>query len=357
MKIKKLVISLTTMFVLSSCGAASQMPESEEAIISYKTTAGKVLKALPAPERKVVLSVYKFSDLTGQHKPNDNFSEYSRAVTQGGVSILTNSLMKASSGKWFTVAERGGLQNLLQERKLIRAMRDQYSKPDGTKLANIPPLLYAGILLEGGITAYESNVVTGGLGARYLGIGGSTQYRRDIVTVHLRAISVQTGEVLLSIDTVKTIYSSSVSANVFKFVAFDKLLEIDTGFTTNEPPQIAVRQAIEAAVYSLVMEGKEKGIWNFADKAKGEAAFKEYLDRRDGIVEPKEKEEVIIKTNYNKNTSVAPVAKPKIVKKQQVSSKKNIKNKANEAKNVAKKAVSKNKDGKVVVKTNFNKAN
>jgi len=348
MKIKKLVVSFTTLFVLSSCGAVSQMPESEEAIISYKTKAGTVLKSIPAPERKVVLSVYKFSDLTGQHKPNDSFSEYSRAVTQGGVSLLTNSLLKASSGKWFTVAERGGLQNLLQERKLIRAMRDQYTKADGTKLANVPPLLYAGILLEGGITAYESNVITGGLGARYLGIGGSSQYRRDIVTVHLRAISVQTGEVLLSIDTVKTIYSSSVSANVFKFVAFDKLLEIDTGFTSNEPPQLAVRQAIETAVYSLIMEGKEKGLWNFADKAKGKASFKEYLARRDGIEEEKPKEEVIIKTNYNKNTAVAPVAKPKMAKK-----------KASKAA-VSKKVVQKDeakKKGKVVVKTNFNKTN
>jgi len=272
-----------SLLILSACSAHTVVPKIEEAGIAVKTQASEVLRKIPEADRKVVLSVYDYRDLTGQHKSNDNFSEYSRAVTQGGLPILVDSLLKAANGNWFTVIERGGLENLLQERKLIRAMRDQYSLPSGEKIKGVGPLLYAGVLLEGGVTAYETNVLTGGMGARYLGIGASSEYRRDVVTVHLRAVSVQSGEVLLSVDTMKTIYSAGVSANVFKFVAFDKLLEVDAGFAVNEPPQLAVRQAIETAVYAMIMEGKLKGIWSFRDEKAGDAAVAAYVTRRDGL--------------------------------------------------------------------------
>ena len=49
--------------------------------------------------------------------------------------------------------------------------------------------------MDGGVIAYETNLLTGGLGARYLGIGGSTEFRRDTVTIYLRAISVKNGEI------------------------------------------------------------------------------------------------------------------------------------------------------------------
>ena len=48
------------------------------------------------------------------------------------------------------------------------------------------------MILEGGIIGYDSNIETGGRGARTLGIGGQTQYRRDVVIVSLRAVSTLT---------------------------------------------------------------------------------------------------------------------------------------------------------------------
>src|SRR3546814_12995748 len=84
----------------------------------------------------------------------------------------------------------------------------------------LPPLLFAGILLEGGIIGYDSNTKSGGLGARFLGIGGSTQYREDTVTVYLRAVSVKTGEVLSTISVRKSIESIGLDANTFRYVAF-----------------------------------------------------------------------------------------------------------------------------------------
>ncbi len=309
----KIISSLILCVALTGCATAEQLLKvnKEEVTISRETATGKVLKSLPKAKRKIVLSVYRFDDLTGQHKPNDSMSEYSKAVTQGGLPLLTNALMKAGNHKWFTVVERGGLNNLLQERKLIRAMRGTYDLPSGKKLNKIGPLLYAGILLEGGITSYETNVLTGGLGARYLGIGGSTQYRRDVVTTHLRAVSVQSGEVLLSVDTSKTIYSAGVSSNVFKYVAFDKLLEFDAGFSVNEPPQLAVQQSIEASVYALIIEGKIRGLWDFADAEKGKKMVKEYLARRDGI--PLTDDEKVAKVEGLKKKKISQVPSRSVV--------------------------------------------
>ena len=47
------------------------------------------------PRRKLDVSVYNFPDLTGQNKPNDNFAEFSRALTQGASAVLIDVLTKA----------------------------------------------------------------------------------------------------------------------------------------------------------------------------------------------------------------------------------------------------------------------
>jgi curli production assembly/transport component CsgG len=149
-------------------------------------------------------------------------------------------------------------------------------------------LLFAGVLLEGGIIGYDTNTLTGGAGARFLGVGGQTQYRQDTVTVYLRAVSVRTGEVLTSVQTSKTIASVAVGANAFRFVSFKELLEAETGFTTNEPDQVALQQAIEKAVFALVMEGVELKLWNFADPAAGWPTLWRYTQERDGLISAKQ---------------------------------------------------------------------
>ncbi len=45
--------------------------------------------------------------------------------------------------------------------------------------------------------------MTGGAGARYLGIGASKRYVKDTVTVSLRLVSVATGEVLIDVISTK----------------------------------------------------------------------------------------------------------------------------------------------------------
>jgi len=257
-------------------------PLTDPARMVAATKTGLVLDTLPPPKRKLDVSVYNFPDLTGQNKSNDNFAEFSRAVTQGGSSILTDVLLKAGRGAWFDVAERADLQPLLQERQIIQNTRTALM---GKRAQSLPPLHFAGVLLDGGVVGYDTNETTGGIGANYLGVGPNVQYRQDIVTIALRAVSVQTGRVLASVTTTKTIYSLNVGVTGFLFAAVDELLQADVGVSKNSPATLAVREAIQLAVYSLIFEGVKNGLWEFADPNAG-AAFMRELDKHQKAVAP-----------------------------------------------------------------------
>lgn len=276
---KQVVLGILLMVCAASCSGMSPLVGAQnDAIIAEVTPTQRLLRALPPPAVPVVLSVYSFDDQTGQMKSAE-LPQYSRAVTQGGLALLKGALVEAGEHKWFRVLERGGVDHVLKEREIIRAMRAQYKSGNGAELAPLSPLLYAGVLLEGGVVSYESNTLTGGLGARYLGVGGSTTYRQDVVTVALRAVSVSTGEVLLSTLASKTILSAGIQGGAFRYLSYDGLLEAESGLTKNEPPQLAVRQAIELSVYSLILEGASKGLWKFKSPAAGKKVIAAYRDR------------------------------------------------------------------------------
>ena len=232
----------------------------DEAVITTSPMVDK-LKVLPPPIKKVTIAVYRFGDLTGQRKSSNTLALLSTAVTQGAHIWLIQALKKAGKGEWFQVIERIGLDNLLKERQIIRNTRKSY---DGNKAEKIKPLLFAGVLIEGGIVGYDTNIVTGGIGARYLGIGIHDEYRRDMVSIGLRLISVQTGEVLMAVSTQKTILSTRIGINVFKFLDLGtKLLETEIGFSQNESVTYAVRKAIEVSVVELVEKGEKQKLWAF----------------------------------------------------------------------------------------------
>jgi curli production assembly/transport component CsgG len=272
---KLIAAALLAGVTLTGCVPAGSKldPLTEPARLTPATKTGVALEKLPPPVQKLDVAVYAFPDLTGQNKPNDNFAEYSRALTQGGAQMLTDVLTKAGGGHWFSVVERTDLQTLLQERQIIQNTRTAVY---GAKGGGMPPLRFAGVLLDGGIIGYDSNETTGGLGANYLGIGGNTQYRRDIVTVALRAVSVTTGRVLASVTTSKTIYSVQLEGSAFRFVGVDQLLQIEGGVTRNAPVTLGVQEGIELAVYSLIFEGTKAGLWQFQDAAAGQQ-FMSYL--------------------------------------------------------------------------------
>lgn len=219
------------------------------------------LANLPGVNGEIVpIAVYKFSDLTGQRKPSPNYASLSSAVTQGGEVILIKALQDAGKGQWFKPVERVGLENLVKERQLIRSQRELYEKDQAKPLT---PLIVAGIMIDGGIVGYDSNLGSGGVGARFLGVGAQQEYRKDEVTIMLRLISVNTGEILLSTGVTKTVFSTGVSSSVFKFVdAGTKSVEFEAGTSVNEPTTYAIRIAIEAAVVDMIKEGVKKKLWS-----------------------------------------------------------------------------------------------
>lgn len=253
---------LAVMSTLSGCSAMKTTgdalfgPGRQEAQLTPRDSTYRDLLNLPAPKGKILAAVYSFRDQTGQYKPAPN-SSFSTAVTQGGASMLMDVLNESG---WFIPLEREGLQNLLTERKIIRAA---LAKPDAPANNNVPlpSLVAANVLLEGGVVAYDTNIRTGGAGARYFGIGIDDQYRVDQVTINLRAIDIRSGRVLHSVLTSKTVYSKAISADVYRFVKFRRLLELEAGTTTNEPAQLAMLSAMEAAVIHLISEGIVENSW------------------------------------------------------------------------------------------------
>src|SRR6185312_11020481 len=125
-------------------------------VFPNKPASTQALNDLPRAETPIAVAVYGFSDQTGQFKPSDLGQTLSRAVSQGGSSMLVRSLQEAGSRGWFTVVEREQLKDLLNERQIIRDMRAQYLGEHGVNPQALPALLFAGVLLEGGVIGYDT---------------------------------------------------------------------------------------------------------------------------------------------------------------------------------------------------------
>jgi len=161
------------------------------------------------------------------------------------------------------VVERGGLDNLVKERQLIRSTRELYDGDDGAGNV-LKPMLFAGLIVEGGIVGYDANTQSGGDGARYFGIGAHEEYRVDQVTVSMRIVAVQTGEVLMTQEATKTIASIKTGIDAFRFLDMStKAFELESGVAVNEPVMYAVRSAIEYALFEIIIAGEKEGFWTF----------------------------------------------------------------------------------------------
>ena len=279
---KKLILSFVIATALSGC-ATINMESGKEEPVALQPRESLTTKIPELDGPPITIAVYGFQDKTGQMKPNDKLAVFSKAVTQGAEVFLIKSLQ--DSKNWFKVVERVGLDNLIKERQLIRNQREVYEGKDARPLK---PMTVAGVMIEGGIIGYDSNIRSGGNGARFLGIGGSQQYRVDEIVISMRLISVNSGEVLLSNAVSKTIFSTQHNVGVLRFVdAGTKALELENGQALNEPTTYAVRIAIEQAVYDIIIEGEKKGIWRF--KKPGQAEIKKEVkveEKKDVVVEP-----------------------------------------------------------------------
>ena len=272
---------VVTAMTLGGCATTLPTAFIAQPVVQPITQQGASLRALPPPANRVVVAVYDLPDLTGQYsETTTGNAANSRSVTQGGASLLIKALQDAGERRWFSVLDRDSLEDTLKERQILTEMRRLYRDQASVPASVLPPLAHAGIIIQGGITGYDSYTKTGGFGARYLGIGGDTKWQQDTVTVSLRAVSTNTGEVLASVTIIKSLASVSVQGGIFQYVALDRIFEAEAGMTQNEPKQVAVQQAVEKAVLSLIIEGAELGMWEFADAAAGRRLIDAYRQEK-----------------------------------------------------------------------------
>jgi curli production assembly/transport component CsgG len=275
---KRLII-LLALLMLSGCAVLQKTGVTEYRPEIAPNKMQKEFDTLPPPDgRRVTVAVYSFMDKTGQRKPTPGIASLSTAVTQGGEVFLIKALQDVGRGRWFDVVERTNIDNLVKERTIIKQMREAY---EGKEARPLMPLQFAGIIMEGGIIGYDSGTESGGSAYRFLGIGPSTQYSKDTVTISLRAISVNTGKVLAAVTVTKIVYSTADAVAVLKYINNSNIaagifggadnvnsltasmFEAETGLTINEPGTLAVKATVEAAVVELIKEGEKKGVWDF----------------------------------------------------------------------------------------------
>jgi curli production assembly/transport component CsgG len=263
---KRLLIPLAVITLLSGCATSSAIREKVtgnqfDAPVVEESKLLKAEQLAPPQGGPIAVAVYSFQDKTGQRKSVPLIASLSSAVTQGGESYLIKALQDVGDQRWFTVVERVGLENLIKERQMIRQMRELYQGKDAKPL---PPMMFAGIIMEGAIVGYDSNTITGGSGVRVFGIGASTQYQSDTVTVTLRTVSVASGEVLTSVTVTKTVLSYMDKMGVLKFYdSGTQALEAETGASINESINRAVNSSVQAAVVATIKEGVRKGHWSY----------------------------------------------------------------------------------------------
>jgi curli production assembly/transport component CsgG len=283
---KKLLL-LSLVMLMTGCAMTQKAGQLAGVEHEPKVAVNKMQKefdTIPSPAgTKLSVAVYKFTDQTGQRKPTPGIASFSTAVTQGADVFLIKALQDVGNGRWFDVVERGNIDALTKERLIIKQMRDAYEGKDAKPLM---PMQFAGIIMEGGIIGYDTGLESGGTAYRFLGIGPQTQYSKDIVTVSLRAISVNTGKILAAVTVTKIIYSTGDSVAILKSIdpgqgilkqVFDGstgstsatagIFEFETGLVVNEASTLAVKTTVEAAVVEIIKEGERKGVWDYRQPA------------------------------------------------------------------------------------------
>jgi len=268
----RLLTLLASTLVLTGCATMQRFDQLSK--IKYDPTPmadtmQREFDRMPAPKNgKITVAIYNFQDKTGQRKTVPGVASFSTAVTQGADAFLIRALQEVGHGEWFDVVERSNIDDLTKERLIIKQMRDAYEGKDAEKLM---PLTFAGIILEGGIVGYDSSLESGGYANNWLGTGKQTQYSKDIVTISLRAVSVNTGKVLASVNVTKIVLSTADSFAVLKMKHDGTApFELEGGITMNEAPTIAVKTTIEAAVIELIKEGERKSIWDYKTTAQSQ---------------------------------------------------------------------------------------
>ena len=283
-----LIRFFTCVSLISLSGCASLKPQPGNDGLHSRATVPEItqtridLESLPRPRGILRAAVYSFRDYSGQYKPQPS-NGLSTAVTQGADAILINALLDS---KWFAPVERASLQSLLTERKILKS--SLLDKEDSE--AKLPSVAPAEVIIEGSIVSYDSNTQTGGAGLRLLGLGGSSSYREDRVTINIRMIDIDDGLILHNVMSTKRLFSRKLDSGIFSYIDADQILDTEAGFSYNEPSHIAVTEAVESALINLIADGVVAGTLQLENANDVEStAFDRFLsdNQRQNFVENK----------------------------------------------------------------------
>jgi curli production assembly/transport component CsgG len=251
---KAFLYGIITSTIISGCSDLNSVPIAIAKLESEALLAEDTKLRIPVSP-PIIVGVYSFTDQTGQRAVLDRpTSEMSSAIPQGLSSMLVQELLNSGDGKWFRVVERETISTVLNERKVVEAaLGPNVEQP-------LQPLLLPGILITGGAISYDRKVSQSFLGLGFASINGRNEIYSDRVSIALRAVSVQTGEVLESVYVSKEVLSQMNSTNVLKIIN-NSTLAFESGLVSNEPVSVAVRTAISAAVRELYVRGLARGWW------------------------------------------------------------------------------------------------
>lgn len=147
---------------VSACTNNQQLyKDISPATVGNLTAQNIAVREVAPPSKRVVVSVYRFHDLTGQYKERDLVQSVSRAVPQLGAPLLIKALQDAGQGRWFTILDRDSLQDVVQERQIIERMREQYRGETTVHPSVLGPLMHDGIIVTGGIIGYRNQLFDG----------------------------------------------------------------------------------------------------------------------------------------------------------------------------------------------------
>jgi len=256
----------------------------------------------PPPPRPLTIGIYNCIDTTGQRRPTTQPQELSTAVPTDCTPYLIEATRSLRPG-WVFLVERQHLDELLRERQLATLALNEVARaaaaagqpasgpvatttppaarrptsssaakaagaaagpPAATPPAGSPNRLstvrVAEILLLGQVTAYDraTREVTGGLA--FAGTGGDGTLVTDLVTFSLRAVAVQTGEVLGQTSVTKSVTSLKADVHRTKILS-TTILDVEFGGAGNEPVGLALRAAVRASLGQLINKGIEDGWW------------------------------------------------------------------------------------------------
>lgn len=224
----------------------------------------------PAPPRALTVGVYSCIDTSGQRRPTRLPQELSTAVPMDCTPYLIDAVRSVPKGYVFLV-ERQHVDELLRERQLatlaINTPPDTTAPAAGIEALPPPParrlitLRVAEILLIGQVVAYDraTRQIAGGVAVD--GYGGSGEYVTDLVTFSLRAVAVQTGEVLGQSTVTKSVTSLSIGGRISKIYS-TSTVEIELGGAGNEPVGLALGAAVRSALVALINQGLRDGWWS-----------------------------------------------------------------------------------------------